>query len=112
MRNQVFLILSLLSILQISFAQICPTFCADWAGDGACDADCNNPECNFDGGDCVECSPNCFLNSVNNAFCDLSCYNPACNFDGNDCRKCFFLFRFFIVFFYIFFEKKGKKNQR
>ena len=78
--------------------------------DGVCQEYNNNPECQYDGGDCLEClNPNsigdghcnrenlnhqchfdgwdCCANYqlINNGICDAENYNKACNFDGSDC---------------------------
>ena len=52
-----FIRLTLLYVtLGLAFSQVpsCVEGCpASWINDGFCDATCNNPQCNFDGGDCT-----------------------------------------------------------
>ena len=53
---------------------------------GVCDMSCNNPSCNFDGGDCVqlcECWDEYEL--LGNGECDLKCNTSKCNYDELDC---------------------------
>ena len=72
-------------------------------GDGFCNDETNNPECNFDGGDCCgqcilkhQCSECTCLQSdvdehnvtnslVGDGYCNDETNNPDCNFDGGDC---------------------------
>ena len=69
-------------------------------GDGFCDDETNNPECNFDGGDCCglcivknRCSQCTCLQSevtvanilVGDGYCNDETNNPNCSFDGGDC---------------------------
>merc|ERR1711962_1186808 len=87
-----------------------PIGCVDqWIGDSYCDDQNNNPECEFDGGDCCqedaqegwdqycnEClcieipetteSPSeCIDQWIGDGFCDDQNNNPECEFDGGDC---------------------------
>lgn len=62
-------IFSSIALLQGGRARACPT---NWPGDGYCDPECNNPENNWDGGDCCE-------SSCVTAFFD-------CGFNGYDCK--------------------------
>ena len=72
-------------------------------GDGFCDDETNNQECNFDGGDCCgscnikshcsECvclQPDVDKQNITNplvgdGYCNDETNNPNCNFDGGDC---------------------------
>ena len=72
-------------------------------GDGFCNDETNNPECNFDGGDCCgpcivkdQCSECTCLQSdvdehnvanvlVGDGYCNDETNNPNCSFDGGDC---------------------------
>lgn len=55
-------------------------------GDLFCDEDCNNAQCNSDGGDCEEeCSWNCLDRWLGDGFCDDECNNAECNYDRGDC---------------------------
>ena len=72
-------------------------------GDGFCNDETNNPECNFDGGDCCgpcivknQCSRCTCLQSdvdehnvanalVGDGYCNDETNNPDCSFDGGDC---------------------------
>ena len=72
-------------------------------GDGFCNDETNNPECNFDGGDCCglcvvkdQCSKCACLQSevdehnitnvlVGDGYCNDETNNPDCSFDGGDC---------------------------
>ena len=69
-------------------------------GDGFCNDETNNPECNFDGGDCCgpctvidQCSQCTCLQSevtaanvlVGDGYCNDETNNLNCNFDGGDC---------------------------
>jgi hypothetical protein len=77
-----------------------PNYLRQWdIGDTYCDDELNNPECNYDGGDCcgsgvkaghcVECA--CYENCVasfewiGDGYCDDAANNDNCNFDGGDC---------------------------
>ena len=72
-------------------------------GDGYCNDETNNPNCNFDGGDCCgscivkshcsECvclQPDVDKQNITNplvgdGYCNDETNNPNCNFDGGDC---------------------------
>ena len=69
-------------------------------GDGFCNDETNNPDCNFDGGDCCglcivknRCSQCTCLQSevtvanilVGDGYCNDETNNPNCSFDGGDC---------------------------
>ena len=69
-----------------------------WLGDGFCDDDLNNEECDWDYGDCdasattvsssfPNCSPpNHILTLwIGDGFCDPELNNPDCGNDGGDC---------------------------
>ena len=76
----------------------CPT--PLMVGDGFCNDETNNPECNYDGGDCcgscvltkhcIYCQclggetniPNAL---IGNGFCNIEANNAECNYDGGDC---------------------------
>merc|ERR1711935_359257 len=91
---------------------VAPTACVDqWIGDSFCDDQNNNPECDFDGGDCCPEEPangwdqycsdcECFdipetteapiectgVNQwIGDNYCDDVNNNPECDFDGGDC---------------------------
>ena len=49
-------------------------------GNGLCNEETNNNECNFDGGDCC---PNSFL--ISNGYCNDETNKIECNYDGGDC---------------------------
>ncbi|KIH54277.1 notch domain protein, partial [Ancylostoma duodenale] len=66
--------------------------CAQKAGNGKCDEECNLPECDYDGNDCLVKNPfaGCPSSSFcalafKNGVCDKVCNNEACLFDGFDC---------------------------
>uniref|UniRef100_A0A7E4UXI7 Neurogenic locus Notch protein n=1 Tax=Panagrellus redivivus TaxID=6233 RepID=A0A7E4UXI7_PANRE len=68
--------------------------CGLLSGNGVCDALCNFPGCDFDGGDCSSnisrplavCPYEKYCKYVlNNGVCDELCNNEACLFDGFDC---------------------------
>ena len=54
---------------------------------GICDDGCNLPQCNYDGGDCIQtCDFDiCDIHSLGNGICDTGCNNTACNYDNGDC---------------------------
>ena len=70
-------------------------------GNGICSDVLNNPECDYDGGDCCGSNVNtnwcskciCFedlncaapLYLIANGFCNDETNNAGCNFDGGDC---------------------------
>ena len=82
---------------------------AQWIGDGQCDDDNNNPECDFDGGDCcsdteqIHCTeclcktngsssveedlPNTCISHewIGDGVCDDENNVPECDYDGGDC---------------------------
>jgi len=89
-----------------------PTACIEeWIGDNFCDDQNNNPECDFDGGDCCQEEPaddwanycqececfdmpettespmdDCFApHWVGDTICDDGNNTPECGFDGGDC---------------------------
>ncbi|RCN40015.1 notch domain protein [Ancylostoma caninum] len=68
------------------------TSCAQKAGNGKCDEECNLAECDYDGNDCLVknpfdgCPSSSFCALVfKNGVCDEVCNNEACLFDGFDC---------------------------
>ena len=87
----------------------CSEGCTDtWIGDGYCDQACNNKDCNFDAGDCINTPPNQLSNNNNDhdhsnqvtatycthmcpdtwlgdKICDKTCNNIQCAYDGGDC---------------------------
>ena len=78
--------------------QACPN--GHLIGDGFCNDVSNNPECNFDGGDCCglcivksQCSQCICIQSevtvsntlVGDGYCNDETNNPDCSFDGGDC---------------------------
>ncbi|CAG9319460.1 unnamed protein product [Blepharisma stoltei] len=56
-------------------------------GDGNCDSECSNSQCNYDNGDCLNltCAENCFIWMVGNSICDQACDNEECEYDKKDC---------------------------
>ena len=71
-------------------------------GDGLCNDETNNPDCNYDGGDCCgscvvteQCSECQCLGgidgngvsspSIGDGYCQDGNNNAACNYDGFDC---------------------------
>ena len=73
-----------------------------WSGDGFCNDETNNADCNFDGGDCCGSCINtefcsdctCFVQGTSNlivnplvgdGFCNDHTNHRDCNFDGGDC---------------------------
>ena len=98
------------TVIQINSSAGCPVFgaavkprrCAPacdhrWLHDGACDVECNSPDCNHDGGDCygferrraapaaLECSRGCPIKWRGDGACDSPCNVAACDMDGGDC---------------------------
>lgn len=85
----------------------CAPGCPDtWISDGYCDANCNNADCNFDGGDCVNrtsssisvgstggygpravCALGCANSWIGDKVCDRACKTAECGFDGGDCGE-------------------------
>ena len=74
----------------------------NWKGDGYCDDENNNKECEYDGGDCCGSNVNtnfcteCACKQSSAAGCELPQYegdgycddgnnNKGCNYDGGDC---------------------------
>lgn len=52
-------------------------------GDGVCQSQCYNSECNMDLGDCgTECASGCAVNLIGNKKCEPACYNINCNLDS------------------------------
>ena len=70
-------------------------------GNGYCNDETNNAECNYDGGDCCgtcvvtqycsdcqclgEVTGNGLRNALGNGYCDDETNNEDCNYDGGDC---------------------------
>ena len=72
-------------------------------GDGFCNDETNNKECNYDGGDCCSstvnsdkcsnctcyweetCAAGIFPSSVGDGYCNDESNNEECNYDGGDC---------------------------
>lgn len=75
----------------------CPYLqCKHHSEDKVCDAQCNNHECHWDGGDCslnwMQPWANCTASVscwdlFKNGRCDKECDNPGCLFDGFECQK-------------------------
>ena len=79
----------------------CESVVPQYIGDGYCDDENNNDDCNFDGGDC--CKPNvntqycteciCYANIncdgpldlIDNGICNDETNTAWCNYDGGDC---------------------------
>ena len=56
-------------------------------GDGTCQEACFTEHCDFDSGDCNECSRDCPWLWVNDGQCDPLCYTQECGWDGpTSCR--------------------------
>lgn len=75
----------------------CPYLdCERKAGDTVCDKECDNHECQWDGGDCslnwkrpwVNCTAGvpCW-DLFKNGRCDKECDTPGCLFDGFECQE-------------------------
>ena len=90
------------TVLERGGARLAPPRCAPacdhrWLHDGACDVECNSPDCNHDGGDCygferrraapaaLECSRGCPIKWRGDGACDPPCNVNACDMDGGDC---------------------------
>ncbi|KAM9724402.1 uncharacterized protein notchl isoform 1-T2 [Menidia menidia] len=68
--------------------------CKDKFGDGSCDKECRDPECLWDGFDCLkdrgQCNPGhteycrAYFGSGR---CDQGCNTAACGWDGSDCAR-------------------------
>lgn len=62
-------------------------------GNGSCDVDLNNAECNYDGGDCARFNslfPNCISRHPDRLFnhwCDLELNNEQCGYDNGACKE-------------------------
>lgn len=61
---------------------------------GACDSECYNKECEWDGTDCSrlehnksneQCSEGCNTGFIGDGECDRACNNTLCHFDSGDC---------------------------
>ena len=71
----------------------CPASCpSSWLSDGMCDSACNNPECNYDNGDCddsssANCPSSCPSSWLSDGMCDSQCNSPECNYDDGDCGR-------------------------
>lgn len=65
-------------------AGLCAPGCESWMkGDLQCDADCNVPDCDNDGGDCFECSTGCTVDMRGDGWnCDPECNVAACDYDA------------------------------
>uniref|UniRef100_A0A6B2KXE3 EF-hand domain-containing protein n=1 Tax=Arcella intermedia TaxID=1963864 RepID=A0A6B2KXE3_9EUKA len=89
-------------------AENCPS---NWLGDGYCDLACNNTECDYDSGDCLNsvsmrndnsnwwwansankdtpndnyCAKGCPDTWIGDKYCDRSCRQAECGMDGGDC---------------------------
>ena len=66
-------------------------------GNGHCDLNCNNPDCQYEGGDC-QCNPGCdsIYNSATHSFdftgtdpCDLDCLVASCYYNTQFCTDDF-----------------------
>lgn len=54
-----------------------------------CDQDCMNPECNWDGRDCLhQCNALCATMWLGDGECDDDCNTEECFFDKGDCGEC------------------------
>lgn len=65
--------------------------CEQKAGNGKCDEECNLPECNYDGNDCLVKNP--FAGCPNSSFCAVMFKNGVCDEVG---------FLFFFFFFQLY----------
>lgn len=70
--------------------------CEQHSGDKVCDDQCNNHECQWDGGDCSLNWRQPWLNCTakvpcwdffKNGRCDKECDNPGCLFDSFECQE-------------------------
>lgn len=51
-----------------------------------CDIECYREACEWDKGDCIECSVGCSPCLLGNGICDSACNTEACGLDGGDCE--------------------------
>eukprot|EP00403_Amphidinium_massartii_P007697 CAMPEP_0178386482 /NCGR_PEP_ID=MMETSP0689_2-20121128/8586_1 /TAXON_ID=160604 /ORGANISM="Amphidinium massartii, Strain CS-259" /LENGTH=356 /DNA_ID=CAMNT_0020006827 /DNA_START=281 /DNA_END=1351 /DNA_ORIENTATION=+ len=79
---------------------LCTAACESFMlGDGFCHEVCNNAECGFDNGDCVDVGDDgggtwnaedltcgCTV-ALGNGVCDPACNTAPCNYDGGDCSQ-------------------------
>lgn len=75
----------------------CPYLqCEQHSGDKVCDGQCDNHECEWDGGDCSLNWKQPWLNCTasvacwdlfKNGHCDKECDTPGCLFDGFECQE-------------------------
>merc|ERR1711913_139359 len=56
-----------------------------WKGDGMCDDETNNSECDWDGGDCCGGNTDYYSYDFAYAYCDDENNNSECDWDGGDC---------------------------
>jgi LNR domain len=67
----------------------CNTGCpSSQAGDGICQPDCMNSNCQYDGGDCANrpyCAPACSPAAQYDFNCDDLCNTPSCDYDNFRC---------------------------
>ena len=59
-------------------------------GNGVCNDESNNADCNFDGGDCTPTTTTGGCNSgwIGDNYCDDINNNMGCSYDGGDCCGC------------------------
>ena len=50
----------------------------------ACESECNNMACNYDGEDC--CFTTCYYDDLFDASCQQSCNTPQCSYDNGNCK--------------------------
>ena len=83
--------------LSVAATPSCPyAHCERQSGDRVCDEQCNNHECQWDGGDCslnwrqpwVNCTDSgpCW-DRFKNGQCDQECNNAGCLFDSFECQE-------------------------
>ncbi|OEH76664.1 notch domain-containing protein [Cyclospora cayetanensis] len=55
---------------------------------GTCNSECNNPDCLFDGGECLEmCNAKCSKSWLGDGDCDRDCDTLECGYDKGDCTS-------------------------
>ena len=99
----------------------CPYLqCEQHSGDRVCDDQCNNHECQWDGGDCSlnwqKPWENCTASipcwdRFKNRQCDKECDNPGCLFDGFECQDlspCKYVTHIYILLLHLLSTTKSK----
>eukprot|EP01054_Gregarina_sp_Poly1_P009149 Gregarina_sp_Poly_1__9148@NODE_561_length_7528_cov_34_720949_g441_i0_p4_GENE_NODE_561_length_7528_cov_34_720949_g441_i0NODE_561_length_7528_cov_34_720949_g441_i0_p4_ORF_typecomplete_len370_score26_28Notch/PF00066_17/2_2e06Notch/PF00066_17/2e07Notch/PF00066_17/4_1e09Notch/PF00066_17/3e08Notch/PF00066_17/5_3e08Notch/PF00066_17/0_0012_NODE_561_length_7528_cov_34_720949_g441_i032944403 len=59
-------------------------------GDGWCNTECAEADCDFDNGDCEGwCAPDCKKEWLGDKWCDKDCFREECQWDQGDCDDVF-----------------------